>query len=73
MVIFGSFLGSITLGVFKSKLCPVFPHVLEIGIIFLNSMSKIMPVGLAESELYIFEGKGRTHVAFHSRIYTRQP
>ena len=51
----------------------MFPHVLEIGIIFLNSMSKIMPVGLAESELYIFEGKGRTHVAFHSRIYTRQP
>ena len=51
----------------------MFPHVLEIGIIFFNSMSKIMPVGLSESELYIFEGKGRTHVAFHSRIYTRQP
>ena len=51
----------------------MFPHVLEIGIIFLNSMSKIMPFGLAETELYIFEGKGCTHVAFHSRIYTRQP
>ena len=46
------------------ELCPVFPHVLEIGIIFLNSTSKIMPVGLAETEFYIFEGKGRTHVGF---------